>query len=103
MVTLAFLAEIRGEMRIEGNEFDRELVSKIEAARGELREIGIRRSCVNNERNPLITAAIVTYVKAEFGLGLDAKDRADYREAFEMKRYKLSMSCDYLERKRGEG
>jgi lipopolysaccharide/colanic/teichoic acid biosynthesis glycosyltransferase len=101
MVTLAFLSGVRKRLRVEGNEFDPELKSLIEAARGELRLIGIRSSRVNDEQDELITEAIVTYVKAEFGL--DVKEQSNYREAFKMKCGKLAMSTEYLERKQGGG
>ena len=102
MVTLAFLSELRQRMRIEGSEFDSELKALIEAARAELRRAGIRRSCVNEEQDALITEAIVTYVKAEFGL-TEAKERQGYSDAFESKCRKLALSSDYLEKKRGGG
>jgi len=103
MVTMAFLAEMRQRLRIVDRDFDGELRDLIEAAREELQLAGISRKSANNERDAMITSAIATYIKAEFGL--DAKEQPDYRESFEMKRKKLAMSGKYLEGggKRGSG
>jgi hypothetical protein len=101
MVTLVFLTEIRQRMRITDKDFDGELRALIEAAREELQLAGVERKRTNDERDALVTAAIVTYVKSEFGL--DIQEAAKYREAFEEKRKKLALSGKYLGRKGGGG
>jgi hypothetical protein len=101
MVTMAFLAEIRQRMRITDKDFDGELKDLIEAARAELQLAGIAAKQANNERDMLITAAIVTYVKSEFGL--DVAEAEKYRAAFETKRQKLAMASKYLGGKGGRG
>jgi len=101
MVTLAFVAKMRERIRIEDDVFDSELRDLVEAAREELCLAGISRVRANDEQDALVTAAIVTYLKAEFGL--DIKESQAYRDAFEMKRRKLALSSKYLEKKRGGG
>ena len=90
MVTMAFLAEMRQRMRIVDTGFDSELRALVEAARDDLRLAGVSKKAANDERDDLITAAIVTYVKSEFGL--DTAEAEKYRQSYEMKRNKLAMS-----------
>ena len=94
-ISEALLTSARLAIRVNGNYFDSEIEDLISAARRELTEIGVKAEKVNDDSDPLVKRAIITYVKAEFGL--DNPDAARYRESFDKLRHHMSLSSNYRE------
>lgn len=73
--------------------FDEEISDLIRAARKDLSLGGVLPDRVNDDKDPLIKRAIVTYAKAEFGL--DNPDSEKYRASYQMLRTHLMLSSEY--------
>lgn len=78
--------------------FDDEITDLIRAAQSDLELGGIIPEKIYDPSDALIKRAIVTYVKAEFGL--DNPDSEKYRAAYQMLRTHLMLSSEYT---KGEG
>lgn len=89
-----FLKDIRDRLRIKHTRFDKEITDLIGEARADLLSGGILADKVNDESDPLIRRAIVTYVKAEYGL--DNADSEKYRAAYGNMKIHLMLSKDYI-------
>ena len=94
-VSPQFIMDIRDRLRIRHDFFDKEITDLIGEARADLLSGGILADKVNDENDMLIKRAIVTYVKAEFGL--DNADADKYREAYKNIKIHLMISQDYTE------
>lgn len=92
-----YLAVFRQCLRIASEDFDGEIIGLIRAAREELLLAGIHPERVQDEIDPLILRAIISYVKAEFGL--DNEDADKYRAAYGRLKISLALASDYT---RGE-
>lgn len=92
-VSPQFIKDIRDRLRIKHTRFDKEITDLIGEARADLLSGGILESKVNDESDALIRRAIVTYVKAEYGL--DNADSEKYRGAYTNMKIHLMLSTDY--------
>lgn len=92
-VSPQFVKDIRDRLRFKHTRFDREITDLIGEARADLLSGGILPEKVNDENDPLIRRAIVTFVKAEFGL--DNADSEKYRAAYKTAKIHLMVSEDY--------
>ena len=75
-VSYRLIKEVRSYLRIATDDFDGEIVDLIESAIADLAQGGISSS-----EDALYKRAVVTYVKAEFGL--ENTDAERYREAYQ--------------------
>ena len=81
-VSEEYLAAGRLSIRTKSTAFDGEIVDLIRAARKDLENGGL-----------LPERAVMTYIKAEFGL--DNEDADQYRAAYQRLKVSLAMSSDY--------
>ena len=88
-----YLASFRLALRITSQDLDGEIIDLIRAAREDLALAGISFVLAAAETDPLIKRAIVTYVKAEFGL--DNEDAEQYRVSYQRQKVALAMSSAY--------
>ncbi len=88
-----YLASFRIALRITSQDFDDEIIDLIRAAREDLALAGVSFVLAADESDPLIKRAIVTYVKAEFGL--DNEDAEQYRSSYQRQKVALAMSSFY--------
>jgi len=94
-VSPEYLSAFRQALRISSEDFDGEIVDLIRAARRDLELGGIR---AEDETDPLVKRAVMSYVKAEFGL--DNEDADSYRAAYRQLKTALALASDYIS---GEG
>ena len=86
----------RSALRITHSKHDCEISDLIAAARDDLRTLGgIKAEKVNDESDPLIKRAVMTYLKANFGL--DNPDSQKYEASYEAMKKHLMLSSDYKE------
>lgn len=93
-VSEEYLAAGRQAIRTKSTAFDGEIVDLIRAARADLALGDIRPERIMDEEDPLIKRAIMSYIKAEFGLDNEDADR--YRAAYERLKVSLNMSSGYV-------
>jgi uncharacterized phage protein (predicted DNA packaging) len=91
--SVEYIEAVRQALRISHIYLDEEIRDLIQAARADLRLIGILESKTDDESDPLIRRAVIVYVKAEFGL--DNGDSVKYRESYEMLKLHLALSDAY--------
>ena len=92
--SLEYLAAFRQALRITAEDFDGEITDLIRAARRELTLGGVLSRRAADEADPLVKRAVMSYVKAEFGL--DNEDADKYRAAYGRLKVALAMATDYL-------
>ena len=92
-VTDDYIADMRERVRTAQNRTDGELRDLVEAARVELILAGILSTKANDETDPLIKAAITTYIKADYGI--DVPDADKYRNSFDIQLKKMAVSSTY--------
>ena len=93
-VSEEYLAAGRLSIRTKSTAFDGEIADLIRAAREDLALGGVLPERARDEADPLIKRAIMTYIKAEFGLDNDDADR--YRAAYDRLKVALAMASDYV-------
>lgn len=93
-VSEQFVYRVRQYLRISHTQFDSEISDLISAAQADLVNAGVIPARVADETDPLIRRAVVTYVKAEFGL--DNPDAEKYRDSYNMLKMHLMLSTDYI-------
>ena len=93
-VSEEYLAAGRLAIRTKSKAFDPELVDLIRAAREDLALGGVLPERARDEADPLIKRAVMTYIKAEFGL--DNEDVDKYRAAYKGLKVSLALSSDYI-------
>lgn len=95
-----FLVKAKGVLRITTN--DNVIISEIEtlirACQRDLIRNGITPSLVYDLEDSLIEMAVLTYLKAEFGL--DNKNYDKFRSSYEQLRADLSLTDDYVTEKK---
>ncbi len=99
-ISKEFLAEAKGCLRITTDDqvINTEIVSLIKACQRDLIRNGITPSLANGLEDSLIKMAVLTYLKAEFGL--DNKNRDKFRASYEQLRADLSLTDDYITEKK---
>ncbi len=93
---MSFLNEkIKPLMRISATQtaFDVELEDLIDAARSDLKLSGVLPSKAESETDPLITRAVSTYVKANFGW--ENKDAEKFQASYDALKAHLTLSAEY--------
>lgn len=86
------LTKVKKSLRISGIIFDDEIQDVINAALMDLKISGVINQ---NQEDPLIIRAVITYAKANFGL--DNKDSEKHGKAYEMIKTHLALSSEYNE------
>ncbi len=89
-----YLSAFRQALRITSEDFDGELADLIRAARRDLSLGGVLPTRAEDETDPLVKRAVMTYVKAEFGL--DNEDADSYRAAYHRLKTALALATDYI-------
>lgn len=93
IISMEYIEKFRSGLRISAEVFDAEINDLIGGAQGELIVVGVHPQWAICETDPLITMAVSTYVKANFGL--DNDDFEKYHDAFERQKKSLSMTTKY--------
>lgn len=91
---MALLDDIKVAMRITTNAFDRELHDLIAAAQSDLKLSGVAPTKAENDADPLIRRAIITYVKANFGW--DNPEAERFAKSYDMLKAHLTLSQEYI-------
>ncbi|WP_144477508.1 head-tail connector protein [Bacillus thuringiensis] len=84
---------VKKAVRISHNALDDELEDLIEASRYDLNLSGVSHLKANDDTDPLIKRAIITYVKANFIL--DAKEAERFLASYNMLKNHLTLAGDY--------
>lgn len=94
-----FLEEAKGCLRITVDDkvINTEIESLIRACQRDLIRNGITPSLANDLEDSLIKMAVLTYLKAEFGL--DNKNYDKFRASYETLRTELSITDFYISEK----
>ena len=95
-----FLVKAKGALRITTNDtvINSEIETLIRACQRDLIRNGITPSLVYDLEDSLIEMAVLTYLKAEFGL--DNKNYDKFRSSYEQLRADLSLTDDYVTEKK---
>ena len=95
-----FLVKAKGVLRITTNDtvINSEIETLISACQRDLIRNGITPSLVYDLEDSLIEMAVLTYLKAEFGL--DNKNYDKFRSSYEQLRADLSLTDDYVTEKK---
>lgn len=95
-----FLVKAKGVLRITTNDtvINSEIEILIRACQRDLIRNGITPSLVYDLEDSLIEMAVLTYLKAEFGL--DNKNYDKFRSSYEQLRADLSLTDDYVTEKK---
>lgn len=95
-----FLDKAKGVLRITTNDtvINSEIETLIRACQRDLIRNGITPSLVYDLKDSLIEMAVLTYLKAEFGL--DNKNYDKFRSSYEQLRADLSLTDDYVTEKK---
>lgn len=95
-----FLGKAKGVLRITTNDtvINSEIETLIRACQRDLIRNGITPSLVYDLEDSLIEMAVLTYLKAEFGL--DNKNYDKFRSSYEQLRADLSLTDDYVTEKK---
>lgn len=95
-----FLVKAKGVLRITTNDtvINSEIETLIRACQRDLIRNGITPSLVYDLQDSLIEMAVLTYLKAEFGL--DNKNYDKFRSSYEQLRADLSLTDDYVTEKK---
>ncbi|RAT10884.1 DNA-packaging protein [Bacillus cereus] len=84
---------VKKAVRISHSALDDELEELIEASRYDLKLSGVSYLKANDETDPLIKRAIITYVKANFIS--DAKEAERFLASYNMLKNHLTLAGDY--------
>lgn len=84
---------VKKAVRISHNALDDELEDLIEASRYDLNLSGVSNLKANDDTDPLIKRAIITYVKANFIS--DAKEAERFLASYNMLKNHLTLAGDY--------
>ncbi|MCM8900615.1 head-tail connector protein [Caldicoprobacter algeriensis] len=87
------LDDVKTALRITNAAFDTEILDLIEAARYDLILAGVTTLKANDDTDPLIKRAIITYCKANFGF--DNPDADRLQKSYDMIKMHLALAEDY--------
>lgn len=90
---MAILDDAKIALRVTNAAFDAEIQDLINAARQDLILAGIIPSKANDDTDPLIKRAVVTYCKANFGY--DNPDADRLQKSYDMLKMHLTLAEDY--------
>lgn len=88
-----FITDAKKYIRVTSTTFDAEIADLVEAAKADLLLGGVDADKVNNEDDPLVKRAVMTYIKA--GFGIDNPDADKYAESYKMQKTSMMLSGDY--------
>lgn len=88
-----FITDAKKYIRVTSTAYDGEIADLVEAAKADLLLSGIDEEKVYNEDDPLVKRAIMTYIKA--GFGIDNPDADKYAESYKMQKTNMMLSGDY--------
>ena len=81
MGNVGIVLAARDALRISSNYFDVEIAGLVDAARLTMVNSGIKNAVAHDDENPLTRLAVITYVKANFGL--DNPESEKYQRSFD--------------------
>ncbi|WP_033659385.1 head-tail connector protein [Bacillus toyonensis] len=84
---------VKKAVRVSHNALDDELEDLIEASRYDLKLSGVSHLKTNDDTDPLIKRAVITYVKANFIS--DAKEAERFLASYNMLKNHLTLAGDY--------
>lgn len=87
------LDDARKALRQSNTAFDTEISDLISAARQDMITSGIIADKANDDTDPLIKRAIITYCRANFGL--NNPNAKDLQESYDMLKTHMALSMDY--------
>jgi len=88
------IEDVKLSLRITNSHFDHEIQNLIDAACLDLQQAGVSKSVIEqDETDPLIKRAVITYAKANFGYDNPEADR--FNDAYIMLKQHLSLYGDY--------
>ncbi|MFA6690050.1 MAG: head-tail connector protein [Sphaerochaetaceae bacterium] len=87
------LSACRTSLRITATDYDDEISTLISAAKADLKRGGITSDKAASDSDPLVRVAIISYVKASFGLDNDEADR--YAKVYQSMLSAMKCSSDY--------
>ncbi|MDM5155848.1 head-tail connector protein [Bacillus sp. DX1.1] len=87
------LGDVKKALRISHDALDDEITDLIEAGRHDLMLSGVSSLKTNDDTDPLIKRAIITYVKANFIP--DAKEAERFQSSYNMLKNHLTLAGDY--------
>lgn len=90
---MALLDDIKVAMRITTDMFDGELYDLIAAAKSDLKLSGVNSTKAEDDTDPLIKRAIITYAKANFGY--DNPEAERFQQSYDMLKAHLTLSQEY--------
>ena len=89
---MAFIDDIKSELRVGGNDFNTEIQSLIDACKLEIKSKGIDQTKIS-ETDALIKQCIVLYCKANFGWDNPEADR--FQDRYEKTLNHILLSGEY--------
>jgi uncharacterized phage protein (predicted DNA packaging) len=89
------LDDVKQVLRISHTALDTEVQDLIDAARLDLIQSGIAAEKANDDTDPLIKRAIMTYCKSSFGYDNPEADR--FQQSYDMLKIHLALAGDYHE------
>lgn len=87
------LVDVKKALRISHDALDDEIADLIEASRNDLMLSGVSSTKANDDTDPLIKRAIITYTKANFIS--DAKEAERFQLSYNMLKNHLTLAGDY--------
>lgn len=90
---MAILDDVKIALRVTNTAFDSEILDLIDAARQDLILSGVTTLKANDDTDPLIKRAIITYCKANFGF--DNPDADRLQKSYDMLKMHLALSTEY--------
>ena len=92
---MTLLDDVKTALRITNAAFDTEILDLIEAARYDLILSGVTTLKANDDTDPLIKRAIITYCKANFGY--DNPEAERFQRSYDMLKAHLTLSAEYTQ------
>jgi len=88
------IEDVKLSLRITNSHFDHEIQNVIDAARLDLEQAGVSKSVIEqDETDPLIKRAVITYAKSNFGY--DNPEAGRFQNAYDMLKQHLSLYGEY--------
>lgn len=85
---------VKTALRISNNAFDDEIEMLIAAAKIDLVHADVVKATADDDSNPLIRRAIITYCRLNFG---EPSDYDRLKRAYDEIKHQLSMNSDYTD------
>ncbi|OUM85692.1 MAG: DNA-packaging protein [Bacillus thermozeamaize] len=92
---MALLDDVKLALRISSSAFNSEISDLIAAAKADLKLSGVAAEKVEDEMDPLIKRAVITYVKAHFGY--DNPEAERFAKSYDLLKAHLTLSQEYTQ------